>query len=156
MPKTAVGLFKTAAIADDVVREIESVGLTRNEVVGLEEPLDFESSGVMSIPDIDYEVQVSRGLTQMGATKEQVEAYLEGLRSGDVLIFATDPDQKKVDAAAKIMNRHGAIEIEETSGGKPELAVDLETPDLAPPPHDDSVQTGRIRQSEGGAYSFVW
>ena len=154
MPKTAVGLFKSSAVAEEAVRDIESSGLPRNEVRTLDEPLDFGQTGVTSIPRIDFEVAVSRELTRMGATKPEAEAYVEGLRRGGVLIFATATDDKKVDVAADIMNRHGAVEIEEIRGPEPDF------PDArgesTPAARDTPILTGRRRQAVGGACFFVW
>ena len=153
MPKTAVGLFENPGLVDDVVREIEALGFPRREVRSLEEPATFEVTGVMSFPRLDFEVDLSRELTRIGATKAEAQAYVEGLRRGGALVFATGSDEK-VDAAADIMNRHGAVEIEETSGSEPQL------PDVVreskTPVRDSPVMAGRLRQPGGGACLFVW
>lgn len=152
MPMTAVGLFKDRSVVDEVVREIESIGFPRYQVRTLGEPLDLSVTGVMSIPRTDFEVDLSRELTRMGATKTAAEAYIEGLQRGGVLVFATG-SQEKVDRAAEIMNRHGAVGTEEDRAPEPYLhGVVRET---VPPIHD-RFQTGRIRQSDGGACFFVW
>lgn len=62
MPSTAVGLFKDRDLADQVIREIEGLGFSRNEVRRVEEPHHFEVSGVMSFPRLDFETQLERGL----------------------------------------------------------------------------------------------
>ena len=118
MPKTTVGLFEDAGIVEDVVREIEALGFPRNEVQVVGEPATFEVTGVMSFGRLDFEVHLMRELTRIGATKAEAQAYIDGLRRGGALVFATGTDNN-VDAAADIMNRHGAIEIEETSGPEP-------------------------------------
>jgi len=152
MPKTAVGLFKSHVV-DDVVREIETLGIPRNEVRIVGEPATFEVSGLMSFARLEFEVELARELTRIGATTAEAQAYMDGLRRGGALVLATGSDEK-VDRAAEIMNRHGAIEIEETSGPEPHLpAVSREH---AGPIVENSVMTGRIRQPEGGASMFVW
>jgi hypothetical protein len=153
MPRTTVGLFKNPGIIDNVVREIEALGLPRNEVRVVGEPATFEVTGVMSFARLDFEVDLARELTRIGATKDEAEAYIGGLRRGGALVLATGSDEK-ADLAAAIMNRYGALEIEETSGPEPHL------------PHvghanvgsmsDTSVMTGRIRQKGSGASVFVW
>jgi hypothetical protein len=52
------------------------------------------------------------------------------------------------------MNRHGAIEVEELIGREPNTGgmIDENMPAI----HDISLQTGRTRQSGGGARMFVW
>jgi hypothetical protein len=152
MPKTAVGLFKDRSIVNQVVREIESIGFPRNEVRTLGEPLDLGVNGVMSIPRIDFEVELFRELTRMGAAKTAAEAYTEGLRRGGVLVFATGTDNK-VDQAAEIMNRYGAVETEEETAPEPHLHSVVHTG--ATPIQNRPIQTGRLRQS-GGACFFVW
>ena len=153
MPKTAVGLFKYSHVVDEVVREIETLGIPRNEVRIVGEPATFEVSGVMSFARLDFEVELARELTRIGATKAEAQAYMDGLRRGGALVLATGSDDK-VDMAAEIMNRHGAVEIEETSGPEPHLPALSQ--EHAGSIVENSVMTGRIRQPEGGASMFVW
>jgi hypothetical protein len=53
------------------------------------------------------------------------------------------------------MNRHGAIEVEELIGREPGSSGSL-TGESLPPMQVSSDQTGRIRQSGGGARMFAW
>jgi len=155
MARTAVGLFKSAEVAESVLRDIEAKGFPRTEVRTLDEPLDFGQHGVLSIPRIDFEVQVFRELTRMGATEAQADAYVDGLRRGGVLVFATGSDQQRVDDAAAIMNQHGALEVEETRAEEsPELASAAAASFASP--RSDVVLAGRIRQTPGNAKYFVW
>lgn len=153
MPKTTVGLFKDPGIVESVVREIEGLGFPRNEVRVVDEPQTFEVTGVMSFGRLDFEVDLMRELTRIGATKAETQAYIDGLRRGGALVFATGWDEK-VDAAADIMNLHGAIEIEETSGPEPQLPHVVR--DSGMPATETAVMAGRIRQPGGGACLFVW
>jgi hypothetical protein len=153
MPKTAVGLFKNPGDADAVVRDIESIGFPRNEVRTLGEPLGLGLTRVMNTPHIDFEVELFRELTRIGATKQEAEAYVGGLRRGGVLVFATGLDEK-VDKAAEIMSRHGAVETEESSGPEPVLpGVGREG---VAPTSDSPVQAGRTREPGGGVTLFAW
>jgi len=155
MAKTAVGLFESPERVDDVVREIEALGFPRNEIRTLEEPRMFEITGVMSFPRLDFEVEVRRELARVGATRAEMEAYVDGLRRGGALVFATaSGEDEKVDAAAEILNRRGAIGLDELTGPEPHLPY---------PAHEGmsaganvSVLAGRVRQSGGGACLFVW
>ena len=153
MPKTAVGLFEKPGVVDDVVREIEALGFPRKEVRTLAEPATFEVTGVMSFPRLDFEVDLIRALTKIGATKEPSQVYVDGLRRGGALVLATGSDER-VDAAADIMNRHGAIEIEETVGSEPQLPGVVCA--SMTPMRDSPVLAGRIREPGGGAAFFVW
>ena len=149
MPKTAVGLFENSGLADQVVRDLEASGFPRNDVRILSESLDMAGSGVMAIPNIDFE----ESLRGIGASGPEAEAYLKGVRRGGVLVFASGSDEK-IDAAAEIMNRHRPIEVEELTGGK--LNLPSTTGENVTPTHAGSVQTGRVRQSGSGARVFAW
>jgi hypothetical protein len=59
-----------------------------------------------------------------------------------------------VDSAAEIMNRHGAVEVEELIGREPNTGSMIAENMAAV--HDPSVQTGRTRQPGCGARMFVW
>ena len=153
MPKTAVGLFENPGLVDDVVREIEALGFPRKEVRTLEEPASFDVTGVMSFPRLDFEVDLIRELTRIGATQAEAKAYVEGLRRGGALVVATGSDEK-VEAAVGIMNRRGAVEVEETSGPAPHLPHVVR--ESMTPMRDSPVLAGRIREPGGGALLFVW
>ena len=128
-------------------------GFPRNDVRILGESLDMAGSGVMGIPNIDFEVSLNRDLRGIGASGPEAEAYLKGVRRGGVLVFASGSDER-IDAAAEIMNRHRPIEVEELTGGK--LNLPSTTGENVTPTHAGSVQTGRVRQSGSGARVFAW
>jgi hypothetical protein len=153
MSKTAVGLFENPDLADQVVRELEASGLPENDVRVLRESLDMKGSGVMGIPNIDFEVSLNRELRTIGASGPEAEAYAKGVRRGGVLVFASATDER-IEAAAEIMNRHSPVEVEELTGG--ELELSSTTGENVTPTQTRSVQTGRVRQSGGGAHVFVW
>ena len=153
MPKTAVGLFEKPELAEGVVGEIEALGFPRKEVRTLTEPPTFEVTGVMSFPRLDFEADLMRALNSIGATKTQSQSFVDGLRRGGVLVFATGSD-RRVETAAEIMNRHGAVDIEETSGSEPQLpgVVRESLAGMRASP----VLAGRIREPGSGAAFFVW
>ena len=153
MAKTAVGLFENLASVDGVVRDLEASGILSKDVRVLAEPRAIAGSGMMSIPHTDFEVSLTRDLTAFGVVEANAEAYVRGVRRGGVMVFATGSGEK-ADAAAEIMNRHHAVEIEELSASCPELpsAHNGETPR----DRDSSVETGRFRSPGGGARLFVW
>jgi hypothetical protein len=153
MPKTAVGLFENPDRVDGVVRDIEALGFPRNEVRTLAEPASFEVTGVMSFPRLDFEVDLTRGLARIGATKVEAQAFVKGLQRGGALVFATGTEER-VAAAAGIMNRDGAMRIETGSGPEPRLpGMNHEN---TTPMRDGPVLAGRIREAGGGACFFVW
>jgi len=92
-------------------------------------------------------------LTAFGVVEGDAEAYIQGLRRGGVMVFATGTG-KNADQAAEIMNCHGALEIEEISAPRPALP-NAEIGDEIPV-RDPSTQTGRVRSGGSGARLFVW
>lgn len=153
MPKTAVGLFMNPALMEDVVREMEGLGFPRLEVRTLAEPASFGLAGVMSFPRLDFEVLLKRELARIGASESEVQAYVRGVEKGGALVLATGPD-RNVEAAVQVMNDHGAVGIEQSSGPEPELPeIPLEN---MTPNRDTAVLAGRIREQGSGAHLFVW
>jgi hypothetical protein len=153
MAKTAVGLFENPGSVDKVVRDLEASGFPRGDVRVLGEPREMAGSGVMSIPHTDFEVGLIRDLMAFGVVKADAEDYVQGVRRGGVMVFATASGDK-AEAATDIMNRHGAVEIEKISASRPELPN--ADPGQATPIRDISVQTGRSRSPGSGARLFVW
>jgi hypothetical protein len=153
MPKTVVGLFENPGLVDEVVREIEALGFPRQEVRALKEPTTFEVTGVMSFPRLDFEVDLGRELSRIGATKGEAQAYVDGLRRGGALAFATGSDEK-IKAAGDVMSHYGAVEIEEVSGSEP-LMPGVVHPSLTPM-RDGPIVAGRVSESGGGPRCFVW
>ena len=153
MAKTAVGLFENPVAVDEVVRDLKASGFPQKDVRVLGEPRDMAGSGVMSTPHTDFEVDLIRDLKAIGAAEADAEAYVEGVRRGGVMVFATGSDEK-ADAAAEIMNRHCAVEIEELSASVPHLPSTAG--DDVAPGRDSSVQAGRVRSPGAGARLFVW
>ena len=89
----------------------------------------------------------------MGATEAHVAAYVAGVRSGGVIVFATAPGDK-ADAAVGIMNGHGATGIEEVSGE--EAGLPGAEPSTQPSSPATSVLAGRSPSRTTGAQLFVW
>ena len=117
MAKTAVGLFENPGSVDEVVRELKASGIPQKDGRVLGEPREMAGGGVMSTPHTDFEVDLIRDLKAIGAAEADAEAYVRGVRRGGVMIFASGSGEK-ADAAAKIMNQHCAVEIEELSASQ--------------------------------------
>ena len=153
MSKTAVGLFENPGLADQVVHDLEASGFPRNDVCVLSEPRDMAVTGVMSTPRTDFQVDLNRDLRTIGATEPEAEAYVQGVRCGGVLVFASGSDEK-IDAAAEIMNRHSPVEVEELTGG--ELHLPSTTGGSMTSVRHGSVQAGRSGRYPGaGARVYV-
>jgi hypothetical protein len=153
MAKTAVGLFENSELADDVVRDLEATGFLRKDVRILKEPLEMAGSGLMSTPHTDFEVELTRDLTAFGVLEADAEAYVQGVRRGGVMVLATGTG-KNADTATEIMNRHGAVELEEINALRPDLPTSDQGEETLV--HAPSVQIGRVRSPGSGARLFVW
>jgi len=153
MVRAAVGLFENSGLVDEIVHDLEASGFPRDGIRVLSEPRDIAGSGMMSTPHTDFEVDLVRELRTIGAGEADAQAYVQGVRRGGVIVFATGSSEK-AETAAKIMNRHRAVEIEELSASEPHLPGrdrDSMTPD-----RNAAVQSGRVRSTGGGARLFVW
>jgi len=160
MSKTAVGLFENQGVADLVAHDLGAGDFPRTKIRILREPLDMAVTGVTSIPHTDFEVGLGRELKAIGASEGEAKAYVQQVRLGGVLVFATGSSEE-VDNAAGIMNRHCAIAVEELIGREPGIgtAAGGNLPlsrDANTPPLHDTTQTGRVRQSGDGVRMFVW
>ena len=153
MSKTAVGLFENPGVADQVVHDLDASAFPRREIRTLGEPRDMGGTGITDTPHTNFEVGLDRELKTIGASEREANAYVQGVRRGGVLVFATGSNEQ-VDSAAEIMNRHGAVEVEELIGREPNTGSMID--ENMPAIHDISPPTGRIRQSGGGARMFVW
>jgi hypothetical protein len=153
MSMTAVGLFQNPGVANEVVHDLKTSAFPRREVRILGESRDMPVTGVLSTPHTDFEVGLDRELRAVGASAPEASAYVRGVRRGGVLVFATGSTEA-VDNAAEVMNRHDALRVEELTGQEPNTGG--LTAETVAPVFDGSSQTGRVRQSGGGARMFVW
>jgi hypothetical protein len=150
MSKTAVGLFENSGMADQVARDLEASGFPENDVRILRESLDLKGSGVMGIPNIDFEVSLNRDLRKIGASGPEAEAYVKGVRRGGVLVFASG-SEGKIDAAAEIMNRHSPIEVEELTGGELDIPTSWFRPNRPDPPIGRRLPRVRVVAAQGAS-----
>jgi hypothetical protein len=147
-------LFENASVAEQVVHDLGANSFSRNDIRVLQEPLDMPVTGTVSLPHTDFQVRLELELKAIGATTPEAAAYTQGVRGGGVLVFATGSNEE-VDSASEIMNRHGALAVDELTGGAPNVAGVIGS--SAPLAYTGSTaQTGRTRQSGGGARMFVW
>lgn len=56
-------------------------------------------------------------LRRMGVPAAQAERFYNGLKDGQILVIARDPDGSRADEALSLMRRHGALRLDEASGG---------------------------------------
>jgi hypothetical protein len=153
MTHTAVGLFKNGNFAEEAVNELVAAGIASNEVRVLAEPRYMPVKGALSTPEIDFCAELAQDLRAMGATEDEAQVYVQGVRVGGVLVFANG-SVEQVEKSAEIMSLHQGAKVEELTGV--EAVVHCVAHESAIPAHGYSVQTGRVRHSGNGARIFVW
>ena len=153
MTHTAVGLFNNADLAEKAVNDLKTAGVAASDVRIVAEPRYMHVKGVLSTPEIDFCAQLIQDLRAMGATEEEAQAYVRGVRNGGALVFATGR-LEQVEKSAEIMNLHQGTKVEELIGAEAVLCGVAH--ESATPTHGYSVQTGRVRHSGSGARVFVW
>jgi hypothetical protein len=58
MAMTVIALFKNPAVVEEVVKEIEKLGIPKQEVETVKEAVSFPINGVMRFTRLDYEVDL--------------------------------------------------------------------------------------------------
>ncbi|MBB5294821.1 hypothetical protein E5F05_16845 [Deinococcus metallilatus] len=56
-------------------------------------------------------------LRRMGVPAAQAERFYDGIKAGNILVIARDPDSVKADEALRVMRQYGALSLEGASGG---------------------------------------
>ncbi len=153
MTHTAVGLFKNSTQAEETVNDLKAAGFEAKDLRVLAEPRYMHVTGVLSTPEVDFCAQLVQDLKAMGATEPEAQAYVQGVRDGGVLAFATGSIEL-VEKSAEIMNRHQAANVEELNGAETILSCAVH--ESAIPVHGYSAQAGRVRYAGSGARMFVW
>ena len=100
-------------------------------------------------------------LSHHGIPEEEADVYSEGVRRGSTLV-AVHSDDLNADKAVAIMNREGAVNVEERVSrwrsegwqGRTPRKLNLDNPGRIE--HVASDQVGRSRATEGGAKIFTW
>ena len=152
MAATAVGLFANEGVADAVVDALRAHGVSSKGIRTLTQPRAFPVDSATATPASDFIAELARDLRSMGATDDVCDAYIEGVKDGNVLVFATG-SLEQADAATAIMNQYTALEIEEYAGTAPNLPG-VHYGEVGP--HDASSKSERARAKGDGARLFSW
>lgn len=153
MAETAVGLFEHAGTADAVLEALRANGIPTNGIRTVSKPVDMPVESATSTPSIDFAAAFAQDLRSMGATDRESEAYLAGVRRGNVLVFATG-SSAQAETAVSVMNAYEPIEIEEFAGAVPALSG-VHGKEIAA--HDNiSLGSDHARAKTEGARVFSW
>jgi hypothetical protein len=153
MADTAVGLFAHSEDADEVVNALGLLGFPAESIRVVAQPIGAAVDSATSTPQIDFAAALGRDLRSMGASDGDCEAFLGGIRNGNVLVFATGT-AALAESAVELMNNHAAVEVEEFAGATPTATGS----DIGAyvGGHDISSKTSRIRARTEGAKVFSW
>lgn len=151
MAETAVGLFRNASIAETVVHALGTNGIPKERIRVLAEPAAMSVDSPTSTPRLDFEAALARDLRAMGATEFESDAYVDGVRHGNVLVFVTGTIEL-ANNAADIMSER-AIDVEEFVGVAPSISPVNSEPvgNLNP-----RRQVGEARVKREGVRLFAW
>src|ERR1700728_3278564 len=111
MAETAVGLFEHPGTADAVVDALRANGIPSNGIRTVSKPAAMSVESATSTPSIDFAAALAHDLHSMGATDRECEAYLAGVRRGNVLVFVTG-SLSQAEAATTVMNSYEPIELD--------------------------------------------
>lgn len=152
MAETAVGLFEHPGTADAVVDALRASGFPANGIRTLSKPAAMPVDSATSTPALDFAAALSQDLLAMGASEPECQAYLDGLRLGNVLVFATG-SVAEAETAIAVMDAYDPIEIEEFAGSAPALpGIHFGNAGA----HDISSKIDRSRAKSEGARVFSW
>jgi hypothetical protein len=153
MADTAVGLFAHLEDAEEVVNAIGILGFPADAIRVVAQPKGAAVDSATSTPQIDFAAALGRDLRSMGASDGDCEAFLAGIRRGNVLVFATGT-AALAESAIETMNDHAAIEVEELVGAAP--AATGSDIGAYVGGHDISSKASRERAKTEGAKVFSW
>jgi hypothetical protein len=149
MAITVIGLFEHMPAADAAIRNLVERGFDRERITVIEPGTESELAGSTEILNI------------ASLPPEDAGIYREGLRRGAVLVAAL-ANEEQADLGVEIMDRHGAIDVEERSlawekAGWQRPALRAAASGMPPPEVEEpTIQVGRSRTTAGGARVFVW
>jgi hypothetical protein len=150
--ETAVGLFNQASTADVVVDALRENGVPSTGIRIVSKPTSLPVASATSTPSIDFAAGLARDLSSMGMSKPECEAYLSGVQSGNVLVFASGT-QEQADTAVSVMNSYKPIEVEEFAGSAPKVpAASLGATGTG----NVSAKIDNSRTTSEGARVFSW
>jgi len=153
MADTAVGLFAHSDDADEVVNALGMLGFPADAIRVVAQPRGAAVNSSTSTPQIDFAAALGRDLSSMGASEDEREAFLAGIRNGNVLVFATG-SATLASSAVELMNNHAAVEVEEFAGAVPTATGSDMGAYVGG--HDISSKAGRVRARTEGAKVFSW
>jgi hypothetical protein len=153
MAETAVGLVEDSGVAGAVAEALRVSGFPSDDIRVLAQPLGLEVTSPTSTPGVDFDAALAADLRSMGASEEEIDAYVEGIRGGGVLVFATGTSAQ-AETALSVMQAYDPIEIEEFAGSAPALPG-IQVGQIGA--HDISSKENRARVKSGeGARVFTW
>jgi len=172
MSETAVGLFEDEVVAEAVVDSLRAHGFPSGGIRVVAAPKSASAASLGSETGINagfnggnFAAGVTKDLRAMGVTEYESNAYLAGLRRGNVLVYATG-SKSQANQAVIVMNEYSALEIEEfaTVGARVEK-TDLGTinpesrlpeSNLTVGAHEKSYTSHSSRSKSEGARVFAW
>ena len=118
MSRTVVGLFKNHEEAQNVKHELVNEGYAAEniQVVGKDGGAQLPAAGASTPTETGFAATISNFFHSFtGADPEDQSHYTDAVNSGGSFLVVTVPDNR-ADAAAAILERYGAKDVDEQSG----------------------------------------
>jgi len=169
MKETAVGLFADSGVANAAASALRENGIKSENIRVVSAT---GSSGTNGATGDEFSSSFSKEIRTMGVSERESDAYLGGLRKGNVLVYATGTREEAA-KAVDVMNEFSAIEIEEfaaAAAGAPRGGEALHTTDMGTinpesrlpesqvtiGAHEKSYTSHASRKKTEGARVFSW
>jgi len=156
MAATAVGLFANENVAESVAQALRANAIPQQGIRIISKPAGATVNTATSTPQVDFVAGLSRDLRSMGATDHEIDAYLNGVKQGKVLVFASG-SLAQADAACAVMNSYEPIEMEEFTGvgaALPSVSASVNIGEAET--NNISLKEDRKRAKADGARLFSW
>lgn len=157
MAKTLIGIFDDMASADNVLRELRAAGMPQEQMRLLE---NSEARAAAGKDDQSWGEKMSgwfRSLFDGDDERMLADNYAEAWRRGHYLVVA-DVESNEADRVADIMNRYGAIDVDERAasweGASYAGNIDRSAP-YAPEQRDTEFATRGTREADEASIPVV-
>jgi stress response protein YsnF len=113
MAKTVVGLFDSRTNIEDVIRDLDRIGVPKRHIHTLGRA-EASEKGERSWTE---RVASFFGFTGQERERELGAAYADAMKEGDTLLIV-DVDDPMADPTAVVLNQHGAIDMDARTAGR--------------------------------------
>ena len=123
MAKRVIGLFDDYVTAQDVLQDLLDQGFEGDHISTITEAEPYAGLGHGVVTTTEHGAggmsapleNIDGSLIEMGMPEDKARYYAEAVRRGGTLVCVTAEDQQ-ADKAARIIDRHGSVDINNRAG----------------------------------------